>query len=99
MGGSPGLIGNGLLDIELPRGETIDNLTEIEGALIFSQIPGKRNWEELFTELFKDEYPDPKDLQKVVGGLIRRTRNECPSLPEKVMDLYRSDCRLNAMGK
>ncbi len=99
MGGSPGLVGYGLQEVEYPPGERVDNLKKIEDAFIFSQIAGKRNWEEFFETFFSEDYPNPDDLAKVVKELVRRVKYDFPSLPRKVMERYRQDQHLNLLAK
>lgn len=90
--GSPNADGNPM-KVVMPATEHVSNLKSVEDALIFSEIKGKRDWIELLTAVFSEEYHDPKHLQQVIKVSVERiSRNYVPT---KVMALYREELRLN----
>ncbi len=100
MGGNPGAVGNGLSHgLQLPPTEFVADVRKIERAMLFSQIPGQRNWEDVLGAAFKADYPNPQDLATVVAKSVERIRKKF--VPIRIMDRYREDERQNfhAMGK
>lgn len=70
--GSPGADGN-TLAVSLPPTVLVTNTEEIEEILIFPHIEGKRNWEEILRDVFRDDYPS-RLLDSVVLRCVQRIR-------------------------
>jgi hypothetical protein len=72
--GSPGVDGNTLAR-RLPETEYVRKVGHIKSVLIFPCIPERRDWRALLTNLFAEDYPEPRALQSVVEWAIKRIQN------------------------
>jgi hypothetical protein len=94
MGGNPGALGNGLSQLQLPATEYVEDIGMVTEALVFSEIEGKSNLEEVLKRVFGDDYPEPAVLQLVVDRSMERIAEKF--VPIKLMNIVREQNRFNA---
>jgi hypothetical protein len=97
MGGNYCADGN-TMKIAIPPTEPVPNLKDVEEALLFSQIPGKKDWPDFFRSTLREDYPNERDLLVVVKKCCDFVSDEFPYLPTKVMDIYRAEQAFNSMA-
>ena len=90
--GSPGSDGN-TLGFHFPPTKHVPNLKAVTDAFVYSQIPGKRSWEEVLREVFREDYPDPDQLERVVRTSVQRIKEGY--VPKKIMDAFREENAFN----
>ena len=92
--GSPGADGM-TCSIQMPDTERVQDIKSVESMLVFSQIEGQRNWEQVFRVAMIDRYSGRAgQLNEVVRMCIQAMKNGY--LPVCVMDKYREANCFNA---
>ena len=78
----------------MPPTELVEDLRAVEQALIFEQVAGKRNWEELLRTHLADYYAgNPEDLERAIAVSLSRIQNSY--VPTCLMEVYREEQRFN----
>ena len=96
MGGNPGADGM-TCSIQMPDTERVPNLRAVEAVLVYSQIEGRRNWEQLIRTTLQEQYTcSAGQLTLIVQMCLYALGND--RLPVCVMDKFREAQRFNSVS-
>jgi hypothetical protein len=96
MGGNVGADGM-TCGVQMLNTERVPNVKEVEDALIFSEIDGRRSWEQVLRGIIAEVYKyKGTQLDQMVHLSLLALKNN--RVPICVMDRYRYDQRFNSIA-